>query len=108
VVVTSGVLLRIFVPEGQRHHGELLYDWMLGRAREIGITGGAAFREISGYGRHDRRHAQSFFELAGDLPVEVVFATTESASQEFLDLLGRENLSLFYIKSPCEFGRTGG
>lgn len=105
--MTSGVLLRIFVPQGQRHHGELLYDWILSRARETGITGGAAFREIAGYGRHDRRHEQSFFELAGDLPVEVVFATTESASQEFLDLLGREMLSLFYIKSPCEFGRTG-
>jgi fluoride exporter len=26
VVVTKGVLLRIFVLEGQRHHGELLYD----------------------------------------------------------------------------------
>jgi PII-like signaling protein len=107
VVVTKGVLLRIFVLEGQRHHGELLYDWLLRRAREMGIKGGAAFREIAGYGRHDRLHEQCFFELAGDLPVEVAFAMTESDSQEFLDLLVHEMLSLFYIKSPCEFGRIG-
>ena len=50
--MTQGVLLRIFVLEGQRHHGELLYEWLLRRAREMGITGGAAFREIAGYGRH--------------------------------------------------------
>ena len=105
--MTQGVLLRIFVLQGQRHHGVLLYEWLLGRAREMGITGGAAFREVAGYGHHDRLHEQSFFELAGDLPVEVVFAMTQSDSEEFLDLLAREKLSLFYIRSPCEFGRVG-
>jgi PII-like signaling protein len=107
VVVTQGVLLRIFVLEGQRHHGELLYEWLLRRAREMGITGGAAFREIAGYGRHDRLHQQSFFELAGDLPVEVAFAMTQSDGQKFLDLLTCETLPLFYIRSACEFGRVG-
>jgi PII-like signaling protein len=107
VVVTKGVLLRIFVLEGQRHRGELLYDWLLLRAREMGITGGAAFREIAGYGRHDRLHEQSFFELAGDQPVEVVFAMTEAKAQRFLDFIANETLSLFYIRSPCEFGHTG-
>jgi uncharacterized protein len=105
--MTTGVLLRIFVLEGQRHQGELLYDWLLGRAREMGITGGAAFREIAGYGRHKRLHEQFFFELAGDLPIEVVFATTQSDSEKILDLLARETLSLFCIKSPCEFGHVG-
>jgi uncharacterized protein len=105
--VTKGVLLRVFVLVGQRHHGEQLYDWLLRSARAMGITGGAAFREIAGYGRHDRLHEQSFFELAGDLPVEVVFAMTEEDCGKFLNLLAREMLSLFYIKSPCEFGRTG-
>jgi PII-like signaling protein len=107
VVVTKGVLLRIFVLEGQRHHGQLLYDWLLRSARAMGISGGAAFREIAGYGRHERLHEHSFFELAGDLPVEVAFATTEEDCQKLLDLLTRERLSLFYIKSPCEFGRIG-
>jgi hypothetical protein len=46
-------------------------------------------------------------ELAGDLPVEVAFAMTQSDSQKFLDLLAPETLSLFYIRSPCEFGRVG-
>jgi uncharacterized protein len=107
MVVMKGVLLRIFVLQGQRHRGEPLYDWLLRSARAMGITGGAAFREIAGYGRHERLHEHSFFELAGDLPVEVAFAMTEGDCQKFLDLLAREMPSLFYIKSPCEFGRTG-
>ena len=105
--MTNGVLLRLFVHQGQRHQGEVLYDWLLRRACAMGIKGGAAYREIAGYGRHERLHEQSFFELAGDLPVEVAFAMTESDSQRFLDLLARVMPSLFYIKSPCEFGRVG-
>jgi hypothetical protein len=59
----------------------------------------SAIREIAGYGRHDRLHEQSFFELAGDQPVEVVFAMTEAKAQRFLDLIANETLSLFYIRS---------
>jgi uncharacterized protein len=105
--MTRGVLLRIFVLQGQQHQGELLYDWLLRSARSLGITGGAAFREIAGYGRHERLHEQSFFELAGDLPVEVLFAMTEVDAERFLDLLARETPSLFCIKSECEFGHIG-
>jgi uncharacterized protein len=105
--VTKGVLLRIFVLEGQRHDHELLYDWLLRIAHDMGITGGAAFREIAGYGRHERLHERSFFELAGDLPVEVVFAMTDADAEKFQDLVAREMPSLFCIKSPCEFGHIG-
>lgn len=105
--MTKGVHLRIFVLEGQRHGGELLYDWLLLRARELGIRGGAAFREIAGYGRHDRLHEETFFELAGDMPVEIMFAMSEDESERFLSLLAAEAPSLFYIKSLCEFGRIG-
>lgn len=105
--MTKGVLLRIFVLEGQRHHGQLLYDWLLRSARTMGISGGAAFREIAGYGRNERLHQHSFFELAGDLPVELLFAMTDADCKNFLDLLAREKLSLFYINSPCEFGLIG-
>ena len=105
--MTEGVYLRIFVLEGQRHHGELLYEWLLLRAREMGIRGGAAFREIAGYGRRGRLHEQSFFELAGDLPVELTFAMSEQEATRFLAFLAAETPSLFYIKSSCEFGRLG-
>jgi PII-like signaling protein len=100
-------MLRIFVLEGQRHHGQLLYHWLLRRAREMGITGGAAFREAAGYGRHERLHDQSFFELAGDQPVEVMFAMTEMDAARFLDVLAHEAPSLFFIKNLCEFGHIG-
>ncbi|HET9817615.1 MAG TPA: DUF190 domain-containing protein, partial [Rhodanobacteraceae bacterium] len=46
---TQGVYLRFFVHENRRHHGVLLYDWLLSEARKLGLAGGTAFRSIAGY-----------------------------------------------------------
>ena len=68
---------------------------------------GSAFRPIAGYGRHGRLHEEHFFELAGDLPVEVGFALTEEEAQRLLAHLAGEKLRLFYIKLPLEMGMVG-
>jgi uncharacterized protein len=52
-------------------------------------------------------HEQHFFELAGDLPVEVEFAVTEEEARRLLDHLALEDLQLFYLKVPLEMGVTG-
>ena len=77
------------------------------QAKAIGIHGGTAFRAIAGYGRHGQLHEDHFFELAGDLPVEVGFALTEADAQRLLDQLSTEKLTLFYIKAPIEIGEVG-
>lgn len=100
----QGFYLKFFVQESSRHHGILTYEWLLEQARTIGIHGGTAFRAIAGYGRHGQLHEDHFFELAGDLPVEVGFALTEEDAQRLLDHLSHEKLPLFYIKAPVEIG----
>jgi len=62
--------LKFYVHEHRRHHGILLYEWLLERAKKLGIHGGSAFRAIAGFGRHGILHEDHFFELAGNLPVE--------------------------------------
>ena len=52
-------------------------------------------------------HEEHFFELAGDLAVEVGFALTEAEAQSFLAHLAGEKLALFYIKLPLEMGVVG-
>jgi uncharacterized protein len=101
------VFLKIYVAESQKHHGVLLYEWLLEQARDMGIPGGSAFRAIAGFGRHAVMHEETFFELAGNVPVEVGFAASESDAQLLLDLLQREKLRLFYVKIPAEHGITG-
>ena len=52
----QGSLLRFYVHEGQRHHGRLVWEWLLERANELGIRGGSAFRAMAGFGRHHEIH----------------------------------------------------
>jgi len=102
-----GISLQFFVPEGEKHDGELMYEWLLEKAKKLGIPGGSAFRAVAGYGRHGVLHEQTFFELAGELPVEVIFITSSQLADEFLEQLTREGLNLFYAKTEADFGVLG-
>ncbi len=103
----QGVYLKFYVQESRRHHGILAYEWLLEAARKLGIHGGSAFRAIAGFGRHGKLHEEHFFELAGDVSVEVGFALTEEESEKLLAHLAGEKLRLFYIKLPLEMGFVG-
>ena len=103
----QGVYLKFYVQEKRRHHGILAYEWLLEEARKLGIHGGSAFRAIAGFGRHGKLHEEHFFELAGDVSVEVGFALTEADAQRFLAHLAGEQLAMFYIKVPLEMGMVG-
>ncbi len=103
----QGVYLKFYVQESRRHHGILAYEWLLEEARKIGVHGGSAFRAIAGYGRHGKLHEEHFFELAGDVSVEVGFALTDDEAGRLLAHLAGEKLRMFYIKLPLEMGEVG-
>ena len=103
----QGIYLKFYVAENHKHGNTSVYEWLLERAKEIGIRGGSAFRAMAGYGRHHHMHEDHFFELQGTLPVEVGFVVTEDEAQLLFDAIAVERLSLFYIKLPVEFGVVG-
>jgi PII-like signaling protein len=100
----QGCFLRFYVHENQRHHGRLVWEWLLEQANRIGIRGGSAFRAMAGFGRHHVLHESHFFELAGTLTVEVEFIVTEDESQKLLALVAAEKIRLFYAHVPARFG----
>jgi len=103
----KGTYLRFYMHENRRHHGVLLYEWLLETAKKVGIHGGSAFRAIAGFGRHGVLHEQHFFELAGDLTVEVEFLLSDAQAEMLLDVLRREGVQIFYARVPAEFGLIG-
>jgi len=103
----QGTCVAIFVGEIQRHEGTLLFEWLLEQAQKIGIKGGTAMRAIAGYGRHGRLHEEAFFELAGDLPVEVKFLVSDEQANALLELVREHKLNLLFVKTPVEYGVTG-
>ncbi len=101
------VYLKFFVIENQRHDGQPLYQWLLQQASALGLPGGSAFRAIAGYGRHHVLHEAHFYELAGELPMEVVFVTSREESQRLIALTTEAGLSLFHYMMEAKSGITG-
>ena len=99
-----GIYLKFYVSEYREHRGVLVFEWLLEQARKFGLEGGTAMRAIAGFGRHGALHEETFLEIAADLPVEVSFVLTEAEAALFLDLLQLENIDLFYVKFPVEYG----
>ena len=99
-----GIFLKFYVSEYREHKGILVFEWLLERGRKFGLEGGTAMRAIAGFGRHGALHEETFLELSADLPVEVSFVLREEEAELFLDLLQMENIDLFYVKFPVEYG----
>lgn len=100
----KGSYLKFYVQEKRRLHGILAYEWLLEKAKSIGLHGGSAFRAMAGFGRHGVLHEDHFFELQGDLPIEVGFAVTDEDADRLLRAIQEEKVSIFYLRIPIEFG----
>ncbi|MGC1816924.1 MAG: DUF190 domain-containing protein [Casimicrobiaceae bacterium] len=86
------VALRFYVHQPRKHGKALLFEWLLERAKELGIHGGSAFLAVAGYGRHGVIHEQKFYELAEVLPVMVEFIVRQDDADRMLALVRREKI----------------
>lgn len=64
-------LLRVFLGEADRWHGEPLYDAIVKKLRMLEIAGATVYRGILGYGAKGHEHRRSFFHPTRDLPVMI-------------------------------------
>lgn len=100
----NGYSLRFYMHENQKHHGVLLYEWLLEAARERGVHGGSAFKAIAGFGRHGQINAAHFFELAGEQAVLVEFLVDAAGADALLALVKQEKAPLFWARLAADFG----
>jgi hypothetical protein len=59
-----------------------------------------------GFGRDRRLHAARFFEL-GEQPVELTMAVSGEEATRLFARLAEEDVRMFYVKVPIEYGTTG-
>ncbi len=64
----EGKLLRIFVDQHDRWHGQPLYTAIVGALKRAGIAGATVFMGIEGFGSHKQVHVSSVFGFP-NLPV---------------------------------------
>ena len=102
----KGYQLSFLTTQGHSHKGQPLADWLVHLAMELGLRGATLIAGTEGFGKHRRVHSAHFFELA-DQPIEVVMAVTQEEAEQLFERLRAENVSLFYVKAPVEFGVLG-
>jgi PII-like signaling protein len=98
----NAIALHFYVHETRRHKKVLLSEWLLQRAREMGIHGGSAFTAIAGFGRHGVIHEQQLFELVADLPVMVEFIVTEEEADRLIAMVRKEKVHTFCTRTRTE------
>jgi PII-like signaling protein len=74
-------MLRIFLGEADKLHGEPLYEAIVKKLRVMEIAGATVDRGMLGYGAKGHEHKRSFWHPMRDLPVtiSVVDAPTKIA-----------------------------
>ena len=62
-------LLRVFIGEADKWHGEPLYDAIVRKLRMMDMAGATVYRGILGYGAKGHQHKRSFFHVSRDMPI---------------------------------------
>lgn len=102
----QGYQVTFFTQQNRRHSGKMLADWLVQLAKEMHLRGATLVSGVEGFGHTGRLHSAHFFELA-DQPMEVSLALTEEECERLFARLQTEDISLFYVKIPVEFGSLG-
>src|SRR5450631_184347 len=102
----NGYQLSFLTVQGHTHKGKPLADWLVHAAMELGLRGATLIAGTEGFGHHRKIHSAHFFELA-DQPIEVVMAVTQDEAERLFERLRAENVNVFYVKTPVEFGVLG-
>ena len=83
----DGQLLRIFIGEDDRHEHLPAYEWIVRKAREVGMAGTTVLRGMEGFGVRSHLHKASILRLSTDLPVVIEIVDSEEKIAKFLPLV---------------------
>jgi PII-like signaling protein len=76
-------LLRIFIGESDKHHGQPLYETIVFEAKKQGLLGATVTRGIMGFGANSKVHTTKLLEISSDLPLIIEIVDTEDKIRNF-------------------------
>jgi len=80
----DGCLLRIFIGESDKWHGQPLYEAIVMKARELHIAGATVLRGPMGFGANSRLHTFKVLRLSEDLPMVIEIVDSREKIDELL------------------------
>lgn len=102
----QGYQLTFFTQQNHTHNQKTLSAWLFEEALSMGIRGATLLPAAEGFGRHHHIHTSKYVELQ-EQPIEVTMAVSKEEAESFLNLISKNKIKVFYIKTPIEFGITG-
>src|SRR6266436_5133805 len=83
----DAVLLRIFVGEDDRYHGQFLYEVIVAKALEQGMAGATVLPAPEGFGPSKRLWTEANVDAGPRLPVAIEIVDTQEAIDNFLPVV---------------------
>ena len=80
----DGYLLRIYIGESDRWHGQALYEAIVYKARELRLAGATVLRGPMGFGGSSRIHSAKLLRMSEDLPIVVEIVDRKEKIDELL------------------------
>jgi len=81
------MMVRVFLGEDDRWHGQFLHVALVERLRKEGIAGATVFRGVCGYGAHSVVHSTHLLGLSEDLPLVVEIVDTPEHIDRMLPII---------------------
>src|SRR5438132_804869 len=83
----DGFLLRVYIGEADRWHGQPLYEAIVLKAREMHLAGATVLRGPMGFGATSHVHTAKILRLSDDLPMVIELVDSEEKIRAFLSVL---------------------
>ncbi len=83
----EGSLLRIFIEESDKYKGKPLYEFIVVKAKELGLAGATVIRGIMGFSAQSYIHTAKVLRLSEDLPVIIEIVDSEDNINKILPFL---------------------
>jgi uncharacterized protein len=84
---TDGILLRVFAGESDVHEGKPLYQAVVAKARELGLSGATILKGTMGFGANSVLHTAKMLEFSTDLPIVMELVDSEESIRKLLPVL---------------------
>ena len=86
-IPSEGKLLRIFIGEQDKWHGQPLHEAVVQLARKQGLAGATCIKGFLGYGAKSHLHTAKLLRLSEDLPIVIEIVDSEEKIRAFLPQL---------------------
>lgn len=94
-IPSEGKLLRIFIGEQDKWHGQPLYEAIVLLAKKEAMAGATAIKGFMGFGCKSHMHTAKLLRLSEDLPIVIEIVDSEEKINQFiphLDEMVKEGL----------------